>query len=166
MKSRVSKNSKIEAPNSDYVCYENDVEDLASATSKVHNQIVKWLSNQSNICLRQLREYKENEVKLQLKNASGSLVGVILCVMPNTKVHLAVDQKNNVKLSNWIRHVKLCVQEKEGKDKRGKEKGQLALNKYFSGHSSYSEKLIGLTLLTKNVTIKTRSITNEINSVL
>ena len=137
VKSRVSKNSKIKAPNSDYVCYENDAEDLASATSKVRNQVVKWLSNQSNIQLRQLREYKEYEVKLQL-NASGSLVGVILCIMCNTK---AVDQKNNVKLSNWIRHVKLCVQEKEGKDKGGKEKGQLALTKYFSGHSSSSENV-------------------------
>ena len=57
-------------------------------------------------------------------------------IMCNTKVHLAVDQKNIVKLSNWIRHVKLCVQEKEGKDKGGKKKGQLALTKYFSGHST------------------------------
>ena len=77
MKSRVS---KIKAPNSDYVCYENDAEDLASVTSKVRNQVVKWLSNQSNIHLRQLREYKEYEVKLQL-NASGSLVGVIYIIL-------------------------------------------------------------------------------------
>ena len=126
MKPRVSKNSKIKAHTSDNVCYENDAEDLASATSKVRNQIVKWLSNQSNIRLRQLREYKEYEVKLkQNANASGPLVGAILCIMCNTKVHLGVDQKNNVKLSNWICHVKQCVQEKEEKDRGEKTRGNL-----------------------------------------
>ena len=140
MKSRVSKNSKVKASTSDNACYDNDAEDLASATFKVRKQIVKWLSNQSNIRLRQLREYKEYEVKLkQNANGSGSLVGAILCIICNTKVHVGVDQKNNVKLSNWIRHVKQCVQEKGEKDKGGKDKGQLALTNFFSGHSSSSE---------------------------
>ena len=53
--------------------------------------------------------------------------------------HLGVDQKNYFKLSNWICHVKQCVQEKEGKEKERKDKGQLELTKFFSNHSSSSK---------------------------
>ena len=52
----------------------------------------------------------------------------VLCVIA-TKVHLGIDQKNNFKSSNWIRHVKQCVQEKEGKEKTRD-------NLIFSGRST------------------------------
>ena len=53
--------------------------------------------------------------------------------MCDKKVHLGVSSNKFVKLSNWIRHVKGCVQEN-----RGKQKSQLALTKYFSLHSDTS----------------------------
>lgn len=144
VKSRVSKSSKTKAncvstsvnKNGNPSC-ENDEEDLANTTSKVRNQIVKWLSNQSNIRLRQLKEYKDYEVKLrQNAGTGGPLVATVLCMMCNNNVHLAVDQRNSVKLSNWIHHVKQCCIQGKGQN----DKGQLMLTSFFSGPGSSSEK--------------------------
>ena len=102
---------------SDKVYFENDT-DLAHATSKVRNQIVKWQCTENNIRLRQIKEYVEYEVKLtQNVNTNGALVGCIVCNMCDSRIHLGFDQRSNFKLSNWICHVKQCIQEKK-KNKR------------------------------------------------
>lgn len=138
MKSKSSKGkagfARTHVSKSDKVCFENDT-DLADATSKVRNQIVKWQGTQNNIRLRQLREYVEYEVRLtQNANTSGALIGSIICNMCNSRIHLGFDQNNNFKLSNWIRHIKQCTQEK-----KEKQKGQLSLTNFFGGSSSSGE---------------------------
>ena len=55
----------------------------------------------------------------------------VLCIKYNKKIHLGVNQNGVVKLSNWIRHIKPCVQEK-----RPKKESQLELTKYFGNSSS------------------------------
>ena len=52
--------------------------------------------------------------------------------MCDANIHLAVDKKNNIKLSNWIRHVKICVKQKKVQGKQ-----QLMTN-YFSSTTDNS----------------------------
>ena len=55
--------------------------------------------------------------------------------MCDARIHLNVDRSNIFKLSNWIRHIKLCVQ---GKRTKSKQKNQIALTNYFNPSSSSS----------------------------
>lgn len=88
--------------------------DLADATSKIRHQIIKWQQSQTKVRLRQMKEHKEYEIKIEPSNKKGDrLSAKIGCKMCDTIIHLNVDHNNIIKLSNWIRHVKLC-----GEDKR------------------------------------------------
>ena len=114
---------------------DHDVQvDLADTTSKIRKQIVTWQHAQNNIHLRQLREHKEYRIIVEpSSNPCNSFCAAVLCTICDKKVNLAVSSNKLVKLSNWIRHVKGCVQEN-----RGKQKSQLALTKYFSLNSDTS----------------------------
>ena len=111
--------------------------DLTGATSKLRHQIVNWQRTQNNIQLRQLKEHKDYEVVIESSSKQGvSCSAVMMCKMCDTRIHLNVDQSNIFKLSNWIRHVKLCVQ---GKRTKSKQNNQIALTNYFSPSSSSSK---------------------------
>ena len=109
--------------------------DLADATFKVRKQIFKWQNVQNNVHLRQLKKHREYEIELkQSTSQADTITGTITsaqCVMPtfiwNSKY---IDQKNNIKLSNWIHYVKICIQQKKV---RGMQ--QLMTN-YFSPNTS------------------------------
>ena len=114
------------------------VEDLADAHSRVRKQIVTWEHFQSNIHLRQLKEHREFKIIIEQRiTLGGRFSAAILCGMCNKMVNLNVSERY-VRLSNWIRHVKHCIQQKEGK-----QKSQLALTNFFrsSSESSSSEIL-------------------------
>lgn len=109
-----------------------DMEDLADVTGKVRKQIIKWQGGQNDVRLRQLKEYKDYEVQInQSVHPDGTFTAAIFCSLCNKKVHLGINLNSSVKLSNWIRHIKACVQEK-----RQKKESQLALTKYFGSCSS------------------------------
>ena len=95
------------------------IEDLADANSRVRKQIVAWQHSQNNIHLiiRQLKEHREYKVIIEQRTTPGGrFSAAILCAMCNTMVNLNVSEKY-VRLSNWIRHVKHCIQQKGEKQK-------------------------------------------------
>jgi len=108
------------------------IEDLASVYLTVRKQIATWQHSQNNIHLRQLREHREFKVIIEQRTAptGGRFSAAILCVMCNTKVILNVSDKY-VRLSNWIRHLKKCSQQKGGKQKN-------LLTNYFRSYSESS----------------------------
>ena len=59
-------------------------------------------------------------------NPRCNFSAAILCMMCDKKVYLGVSQNRVVRLSNWIRHVKGCVQQS-----RGKQESQLTLTSFF-----------------------------------
>jgi len=109
---------------------------LADATYKVRKQIVKWQNSQNNVYLRQLKEHEAYQIELkQSTSEDDAITGSIKCTMCDANIHLAVDKKNNIKLSNWIRHVKICVKQKKVQGKQ-----QLMTN-YFSSTTSDNSSL-------------------------
>ena len=111
----------------------NDVEDLADATSKVRKQIVKWQHGQNDVRLKQLKEHKDYEVQIERSlYPNGMFKAAIFCCMCAKKVHLGVTE-STVKLSNWVRHVKSCTQEKKPKTEK-----QKMLTKYLCSTDSAS----------------------------
>ena len=112
--------------------------DLADATSQVRKQIVKWQNAQSDTRLQQLKEHKEYKIEIKPNiNEIDTISGTIKCIMCDKAIHLGIDQNNGIKLSNWIRHVKLCVQHK-----RSNAKQQVALTNYFSSCNSEGSNLL------------------------
>ena len=83
---------------------------LADAAYKVQKQTVNCQNTQNNVHLRQLKEHEE--CKIELKQSADAIIGTIKCSMCDANIHLGIDQKNNIKLSNWIRHVKICIKQK------------------------------------------------------
>ena len=58
-----------------------------------------------------MREHKEYEIVIEPRsNKGGGLTAKIECKMCDTIIHLSVDQI--IKLLNWIRHIKLCGEDK------------------------------------------------------
>ena len=135
VKSHASKVIKARKP----ICVSDGLDseaNLADATYKVRKQIVKWQNAQNNVHLRQLKEHKEYKVELKQSTSEiDAITGTIKCTMCDTNIHLGVDQKNNVKLSNWIRHVKICIKQKKVQGKQ-----QLMTN-YFSSNTSDNSSL-------------------------
>ena len=108
---------------------DNDMEDIADATTKIQKQVIKWQHGQNDVRLRQLKEHKDYEVQIeQSVHPNDTFTAAILCTMCNKKIRLGINQNIRVKLSNWIRHIKACVQEKK--------ESKLALTKYCSSSSS------------------------------
>ena len=135
VKSHASKMTTARKP----ICVSDGLDseaDLADATSKVRKQIVKWQNAQNNVHLRQLKEHREYKIELKHSTSEAdAITGTIKCTMCDANIHLGVDQKNGIKLSNWIRHVKVCVNQKRV---RGKQ--QLMTN-YFSSNTSDNSSL-------------------------
>ena len=105
------------------------MEDIADATTKIQKQVIKWQHGQNDVRLRQLKEHKDYEVQIeQSVHPNDTFTAAILCTMCNKKIRLGINQNIRVKLSNWIRHIKACVQEKK--------ESKLALTKYCSSSSS------------------------------
>ena len=127
VKSHASKTTKVRKP----ICVSDGLDSeayLADATSKVRKQIVKWQNVQNNVHLRQLKEHREYEIELkQSTSQADTITGTIICTMCDANIHLGVDQKNNIKLLNWIRHVKICIQQKRVQGKQ-----QLMTQLFFS----------------------------------
>ena len=112
----------------------DDPVDLAENTLKIRKQIITWQHAQNNIHLRQLKEHKEYRVIVEPNaNPQSNFSAAILCIMCDKKVILGVSQSKVVRLSNWIRHVKGCVQQN-----RGKQTSQLALTSFFGSSGSGS----------------------------
>ena len=110
--------------------------DLADATSKVRKKIVKWQNSQNDVHLRQLKEHKEYKIELKHSLSEADVITeTIKCTMCDANIHLGADQKNGIKLSNWIRHVKICVNQKRV---RGK---QQLMTSYFSSNTSDNSSL-------------------------
>ena len=113
-------------------CVDNDMEDLADANTKIRKQIIKWQHEQNDVHLRQLKEHKDYEVQIvQSVHPKDLFTAAIFCTMCSKKIHLGVNHNSSVKLSNWVCHVKTCVQEK-----RQKKDSQLIVTKYFSSSSN------------------------------
>ena len=112
--------------------HDYDMEDLADTTTKVRKQIVKWQHGQNNVRLSRLKEHKDYEIEIKRSvHPDDTFTAAVFCIKCNKKIHLGVNQNGVVKLSNWIRHIKPCVQEK-----RPKKESQLELTKYFGNSSS------------------------------
>ena len=127
---------------------------LADATCKLRKQIVKWQDAQNDICLRQLKEHREYKIELkQSTNQTDTITVTIKCTMCDKNIHLGIDEKNGIKLSNWIRHVKQCVQQKKSQSKQ-----QLVLTKYFLSSAS------GNSSLPKSDSLSDRAIVTDDNS--
>lgn len=135
VKSHASKTTKARKP----ICVSDGLDSevhLADATYKVRKQIIKWQNAQNNVHLRQLKEHREYKIELKQSTSEvDAITGTIKCTMCDANIHLGVDQKNNIKLSNWIRHVKICI-----KQKRVQGKQQLMTN-YFSSNTSDNSSL-------------------------
>ena len=135
VKSHASKTTKAKKPISVSDGLDSEV-NLADATYKVRKQIVKWQNSQNNVHLRQLKEHKAYQIELkQSTSEEDAITGSIKCTMCDANIHLAVDKKDNIKLSNWICHVKICVKQKKVQGKQ-----QLMTN-YFSSTTSDNSSL-------------------------
>lgn len=114
--------------------------DLADTTSRVRKQIVKWQSAQNDIHLRQLKEHKHYRIELKQNTCrADAITGTIKCMMCELNIHLGVDQRSGIKLSNWIRHIKICIKQRRSQGK------QQRVTNYFSStgtdKSSLSQSL-------------------------
>jgi len=101
--------------------------DLAATTSRVQKQIVKWQSAQNDIHLGQLKKHKHHKIELKQSTCQAdAITGTIKYIMHELNIHLEVDQRSGIKLSNWIHHIKICIQQRKLQGK------QQHITNYFS----------------------------------
>jgi len=89
--------------------------DLFEIAGKIQKQIVKWQNSQKEMHLKQLKEHKDFEIKVQ--SAAGlrcSVAASINCKICNISSSLGMhDKPNSFLISNWTRHTKNCKAKQE-----------------------------------------------------
>lgn len=116
--------------------------DLGDIYAKIRQQIVNWLKLQTVTEIRELQENKHYEIKVDQSstNRSGFLAVITckLCSEKGTKLTLTVD-KNTIKLSNWYKHVKLCIMKTNNNKKAKQEVSKGSLHNFFSSNIKHSK---------------------------
>ena len=87
----------------------DDVVDQAKAVVMIRQQITKWQRTQSSSKLRELKENVHYEIKVTLSKDSSNLTPSLLCKGCDKSTLLGF-KGGNVLLSNWTRHIIMCVE--------------------------------------------------------
>ena len=79
---------------------------LLEIANKIRKQIVKWQNSQKETHLKQLKEHKDFEIKVQSAVGADCSVDVsITCKICNVSSSLGMhDKPNSFLISNWTRH--------------------------------------------------------------
>jgi len=124
LRSQISEGTTLNAPaiskpTKKTIAYNVEGLDLADIYSNIHIQIVKWLQLRTETKLRQLVEHEHYEVVVQRSSGQRGFFAAVTCKLCDTdkKITLQVD-KNTIKLSNWYKHVKACINKKDENDKK------------------------------------------------
>ena len=93
---------------------ETSTTDLADIASKIRIQIVKWQRTQSQSQLMQLKEHEQFEIRVSRSEKTDMPADVcITCTMCDKQLPLSMGSKHgSFSISNWSRHVKLCILKK------------------------------------------------------
>jgi len=94
--------------------------DLGDIASNVRTQIAKWQRKQTQDQLKQLKEHEQFEVRVSESKEPDIPANVcITCAMCDKRLPLSMERKyGSFSISNWSRHVKLCILKKYQKAKK------------------------------------------------
>ena len=102
------------------VNYERSTTDLADIASKIRMQIAKWQRMQPEDQVKQLKEHEQFELRVsRSENPEIPADVCITCMMCDKHLPLSKGSKYaSFSISNWTRHVKVCVLKKKQKASR------------------------------------------------
>ena len=102
------------------VNYERSTTDLADIASKIWTQIAKWQRMQPEDQVKQLKEHEQFEVRVsRSENPEIPADVCITCMMCDKHLPLSKGSKYaSFSISNWSRHVKVCMLKKKQKASR------------------------------------------------
>lgn len=87
--------------------------DFFDITCTLRKNIVEWLNAREDMRLRMLKEHTDYEIQVTpSETQTGGYTVAVMCQMCDEKKHLSTDKKGCIKLSNWYRHVKTCINKK------------------------------------------------------
>ena len=89
--------------------HEYEAEDLSDIHSKIRVQIKNWLSAQTNIQLREVKEHTDYKTEVERHSNGIGVNAAIFCMRCQKKKPIHV-KNGSVKLSNWSKHIKDHVQ--------------------------------------------------------
>ena len=138
----------------------NEQSNLLEIAGKIRKQIVKWQNSQKEMYLKQLKEHKDFELKVQPAAGPGCSVDVsVICKTCNITLSLGRhDKPNSFLISNWTRHAKCC----NLKTKKEKCQDQRTLNNFLKSHGAGHTEAV--TAQSKSVGMPENN-TEEVNEI-